>query len=668
MPGKNNKKTKGGNSQPKTTAAKLNWAEVATAPYNFVSLPDKVLPSPLDENREFLQSDDQELIREIYDEYIRSGEGLSGVIELDMEALTPIFIGKDAESADFFSPAGKPIIPGSTIRGMVKNLLKIVSCGSMEGKEDLNARHIYYRCIMAPKSGPEWMGDLHDLYAKRMQKAAGQKMVSQADTAFLVKTRNGRYYLAPALPDSPAGRHNDRMLIHDYQKTYAEQIAMDAVSMKSEIRWHGKRAFIITGSQKRSELIESKEEFAGMSQLELRRIGKQYVRYIDLDDADWERQIPVPEDVIEGYIEDTTRRGVDLLVGEADKPKDEEKDTMHLSRTAAAKLGINLSPDVEWVIPCGYLVEGKQISAIGHGLCFRIPYKHGIMDAVPASLQDGTIDLAAAMFGSKEKWRSRLSFEDGIPVGTVEQLSSGMAHPLLQPNPTSYQLYLKQELGAKLRHWDSPGTQIRGYKLYWHDKASDWKATAEEKKLTNVVRPITPLAKGSKFRARIRFRDLRKEELGALLMVFDMGGHQKRTAYKLGQGKSLGLGSVRILPTLKLDTPAVYQTFFSEGRLSDSSQESDGKEYLEAFQQYIEQNGLTPCWGAIMGELQDLLDWTNADRHPGWEKNVMLMKSELTSKRGKPGEFDFSPNEGFKQRLPLSTVKMVYDHKEGRNN
>ena len=46
--------------------------------------------------------------------------------------------------------------------------------------------------------------------------------------------------------------------------------------------------------------------------------------------------------------------------------------------------------------------------------------------------------------------------------------------------------------------------------------------------------------------------------------------------------------------TLKLDTPAVYQTFFSEGILSDSSQESDGKEYLEAFQQHIEQNGLTP--------------------------------------------------------------------------
>ena len=653
MPGKNNKKAKGGSSQTKAAAAKLNWAEAATAPYDFVSLPDKVLPSPLDENRKFLQS----------------GKGLSGVIELDMEALTPIFIGKDAESADFFSPAGKPIIPGSTIRGMVRNLLKIISCGSMEGKEDLNARHIYYRCIMAPKQGPEWMGDLHDLYAKRMQKKVGpNKNVSQADTGFLVKTRNGKYYLAPALPDSPAGRHNDRMLIYEYENTYHEQIAMNAASVKSEIRWHGKRAFIITGSQKRSALVESKEEFAGMSQGDLRHIGKQYVRYIDLDDADWERQIPVPEDVIEGYIEDTTRRGVNLLVGEVDKPKDEEKNTMHLSRAAAVKLGINLLPDVEWVIPCGYLIEGKQISAIGHGLCFRIPYKHGIMDAVPALLQDGTIDFAAAMFGSKEKWRSRLSFEDGIPVGAVEQLPSGMAHPLLQPNPTSYQLYLKQEPGAKLKHWDSPGTQIRGYKLYWHDKASDWKATAEEKKLTNVVRPITPLAKGSRFQARIRFQDLSKEELGALLMVFDMGGHQKRTAYKLGQGKSLGLGSVRILPTLKLDTPAVYQTFFSEGRLSDSSQESDGKEYLDAFQQYIEDNGLTLCWGNIMGELQMMLDWTNADRHPQWEKNVMPMRGKLTSKKGRPGEFDFSPNEGFKQRLPLATVKMVYDHKEGGDN
>ena len=667
MAGKDNKKGEKPGSQPKVTA-KLNWQELATAPYNFVSLPDKVLPSPLDEYRE--KSDDQEEISMVYEEYIHSGERLSGAIELELEALTPIFIGTDATSGTFFSPAGKPLIPGSTIRGMVKNLLKIVTCGSMEGKEDINARRIYYRCIMAPKSGPDWMGELHDLYMKRMQKSVGKKVMSQADTGFLVKTMDGGYHLAAALPDSPAGRHKERMLIHEYEQQYGRPIAQNSVSMESEIRWHGKRAIIITGSQKRSELIESSAEFDTMTPPELKRIGKQYVRYIDLDDADWEHRIPVPEDVIAGYIEDVSRRGVNLLAGEADKAIDGRK-KMWLTRDEVKGLGIELPADVQWVIPCGYLVEGRKVSAIGHGLCFRIPYRHSIMDAVPAALQAGTIDFATAMFGNKEKWRGRLSFEDAVPAGELKQLPTGMAHPLLQPNPTSYQLYLKQTPGEKLKHWDTMGAQVRGYKLYWHNKAADWKATKEEKLLPNVTRPITPLAKGSRFHARIRFQDLSKEELGALLMIFDMNGKQKRTAYKLGQGKALGLGSVRILANLRMDAPDNYRSFFCDSRLVEAVQENDGQEYLAAFQDYIEANDLTLCWGTIMGELEDMLDWTNADKHLNWEENVKPMQSELTEKRGNPGEFEFSPNEGFKNRLVLPVVKEVFnrkiDHKEGNN-
>ena len=82
--------------------------------------------------------------------------------------------------------------------------------------------------------------------------------------------------------------------------------------------------------------------------------------------------------------------------------------------------------------------------------------------------------------------------------------------------------------------------------MYWHNKMSDWKATEDEAKLTNVVRKITPIKRGSHFHAKVRFQNLSELELGALLTVFDLAGAGETAAYKLGQGKSLGLGSVKM--------------------------------------------------------------------------------------------------------------------------
>lgn len=121
----------------------------ATAAYNFIPLPDKILPADLDAYRKDLLSDDEVRRHKAFRAFLNKKGNLSGHIDLDMETLTPLFIGGNGEQP--FSPAGRVILPGSTIRGMVKNLLKIVSCGSWRGDEDVNDRHVYFRCLMATK-------------------------------------------------------------------------------------------------------------------------------------------------------------------------------------------------------------------------------------------------------------------------------------------------------------------------------------------------------------------------------------------------------------------------------------------------------------------------------------------------------------------------------------
>ncbi|MGO5129789.1 TIGR03986 family type III CRISPR-associated RAMP protein [Mitsuokella jalaludinii] len=584
----------------------------ATAAYNFIPLPDKILPADLDAYRKDLLSDDEARRHKAFRAFLNKKGNLSGHIDLDMETLTPLFIGGNGEQP--FSPAGRVILPGSTIRGMVKNLLKIVSCGSWHGDEDVNDRHVYFRCLMAPNGSPAWMKDLHKLYSSRMTSMHNKKPSKNAKTGFLAKNKRGEYFVYPLLPQH-AGR---RILIGEYEDTFGVKVPTKAPV--SSVVWRNDIAYIITGNQDKKKLKRTQAEYDAVPDFQRKKLGKQFIRYYSLHDADWStnHRLTVPEAVLNDYVEDTNRRGVDLL---------DEKG--HLPADKARELGAKLDADIISIVPCGYLERDGEVTAFGHGLSFRIPYENGIMDAIPANLQQDTIDFATAIFGDKERWASRVFFEDGEPEGNIEKLETATAHPLLQPNPTSYQLYLEQD-GRKLKHWDAPeGVKIRGYKMYWHNKMSDWKATEDEAKLTNVVRKITPIKRGSHFHAKVRFQNLSELELGALLTVFDLAGAGETAAYKLGQGKSLGLGSVKMKATLHLDAADFYKTLFMDGTLAEQAPESDYSEYFEAFKAYIGKNGLSRCWEQTMRELAEMLDWNHADTANGWSQRVKSMSGNV---------------------------------------
>lgn len=584
----------------------------ATAAYNFIPLPDKILPADLDAYRKDLLSDDEARRHKAFRAFLNKKGKLSGHIDLDMETLTPLFIGGNGEQP--FSPAGRVILPGSTIRGMVKNILKIVSCGSWRGDEDVNDRHVYFRCLMAPNGSPTWRKELHKLYSGRMTSMHNKQPSKNAKTGFLAKDRRGEYFVYPLLPY----HSGERILIGEYEDTFGVRVPTKAPV--SSVVWRDDIAYIITGNQDKKKLKRTQAEYDAVPDFQRKKLGKQFIRYYSLHDADWStnHRLTVPEAVINDYVEDTNRRGVNLLEDKGRLPADK-----------ARELGAKLDADIVSVIPCGYLERDGEVTAFGHGLSFRIPYENGIMDAIPANLQQDTIDFATAIFGNKERWASRVFFEDAEPEGNIEKLETATAHPLLQPNPTSYQLYLEQD-GRQLKHWDAPeGVKIRGYKMYWHNKMSDWKATEDEAKLTNVVRKIMPIKRGSHFHAKVRFQNLSKLELGALLTVFDMAGASATTAYKLGQGKSLGLGSVKMKAALHLDAADIYTTLFTDGALTEQASESDGSEYLKAFEAYIGKNGLNRCWEQTMRELAEMLDWHHAETAKGWSQRVKSMSGNV---------------------------------------
>lgn len=588
----------------------------ATAPYNFVALPDKPLPSEIPNVNAFK-------------EHIRNCGKISGEIVLEIETLTPIFLGGNADKS--FAPTEQFIISGSSLRGMFKNIFKVVTCGAFRGRttsqrkgDDFNDEHIYFRCLMGVKT-LTWTKDLNALYKNRMEND-GKK---NARPGFLIQTAANKYYIAPSIYESD--RKEDRIFISEYEKTFHRKIDLRNDSC---VEWHGGIAYIITGSNK---FLHDKKSYAKLTPDQKKKAGKQFIRFTKIDYVDWSKKIELPDDVRQSYEHDRNRRGVNLF-----------KDKGILKRSQLEEICNNLPADVKTLIPCHFLYEGGKVTAFGHGQCFRIPYQNAIGDLVAAVLQsEEIVDFADAVFGREKYWASRVFFEDATPISEITTLETAAAHPLMQPNPTSYQLYLAQG-EETLTHWDKVGAQIRGYKFYWHNGTWDWKASDSEKNLDKnksadkrLTKDLTPLKKDCKFKSKIRFQNLSAVELGALLMIFDLNGVQN-PAYKIGMGKPLGFGSIKVTPELFVERDAYAEIFDAKGWKNPYTK-TDAAKYLDAFRKYIAAKKMTPTWQKVMGELQKILDW---ESKPAPSK-IKSLSGDVSG-----GNVD----ERFKQRAPLPTI------------
>ncbi len=588
--------------------------EFATAPYNFVSTAKAVLPSPLDQGLRWDELSDSE-IKKHFAAYIQEESTYSGTIELQLEALTPLFIGteieEDTKESQFFVPNRRPVIPGSSLRGMFRNLFKIVTAGAMRADEDYTNRHLYFRKLMAP-NGDIGNQALHAYYKERMvTKNAKGRDVPAPKPGFLYR-KDGVYYIAPCTAEKLDDGANGGYLAEG-----------------SRVQWDMKNgsAYVITGALT--------ENSAGHMKKYNRRLFS----------PNWNDSRKIAVSVIEDYRNDKNRTGVNLV----DEIVDGKTNSNILCNDEARAFAQRA--DIDRIAPCYFIESGRSLY-FGHGTSFRIPYKNSIEQRVNPLVRSKKIDFADAVFGKtagtgddagqaaksigkSTYWASRLSFEDAQLQGQPDFLEKQYVKALMSPNPTSFQLYLKQT-SYPPAHWDDEErkTEIRGYKMYWHRKIGprDWQASKAEvdgdtKNL--IYHQIQPLRAGSRFVSRIRFQDLRKVELGALLKLFHLSDKED-IVFKLGQGKSLGLGSVRITPKLHLDTDDTYKKLFDRKGWADASRVEDGTAYISAFDAYAAEHlgDAKASYDQSLQELCCLLDWNNT-KDPDWNDRIAAMSGDM---------------------------------------
>ena len=119
----NNGRSNNYNQGVNNRAENFNNNIKATVPYHFVTLRQAVLTAELADNINNCSIKQDELNGK-FKEFIQEKGVNSGYLDLNIETLTPLFIGGE-ETSDSFNVNGTPIIPGSSIEGWLRIFLKL---------------------------------------------------------------------------------------------------------------------------------------------------------------------------------------------------------------------------------------------------------------------------------------------------------------------------------------------------------------------------------------------------------------------------------------------------------------------------------------------------------------------------------------------------------------
>lgn len=603
-----------------------NRPHSARAPYNFVPLPEKVVRArtPL-------------LSHAVYET-----EGLTGWIDCTLETVSPVYIrgmmqegdfaqfgrkkpdaltdDEKNKRASFFGTAGapdddtlQPIIPGSSLRGMIRSLVEIAGYGRMRW---VGAQPTFtYRAVAASENDP---------LRKPYQEALG-RFGSRVEAGYLIQDGE-RWYIQPARrpkdnnwPEKAAylkvkerniGPRDLPNLIRFNDDKYRPQIHEVSFSVErgrsdrgafTDVRQIGPRE---AGFPHKGVLVCSGNMLeTGQLQAGQRSPRKSHALILEREDDRRAKRLTIPSQVVSDYLNGLT-------------PFQQEKLTDWSGEDGTTGC---LAPGK----PVFYVARGDEVLYFGHSPNFRVPARLNVPDGeraatpadfVPPMLRDmADPDLADAIFG----WVAETGQKAGLLGQRAGRVFFGDArltsprddvwlekemtpHVLAGPKPTTFQHYLVQDKTRghdpdrkeSLAYYGVPPaqTQIRGYKLYWHKGARpDLKATTQEMKHPSQLTRITPVKPGVQFSFRLRFDNLRPEELGALLWALALPGEDgQRYCHKLGMGKPLGMGAVQIVPTLFLsDRQARYQTLFADDGWDEAARAEPPQSYITAFETFV---------------------------------------------------------------------------------
>jgi len=673
----------------------------ARAPYNFIPLPDEVLLSP--------ESVDELPTHDCY----HHEERHTGRIDCTFVTRSPLYV-RSAVNLKFYKdwPNGlddlysneedsknyasffnldelqHPVVPGSSLRGMIRGLMEIVTHGHMRWVGDKPT--FTFRAVAAPRTDP-----LSEPY----QRVIG-RFSRNVEAGYLEK-RGKEWFVRPAKTTRELNFSGEKS---SYLKVREGVINGDAVK--------GFRRFDAPSYEPKW--------FPVCFEVEIGKRGNAYVDQIaDMGGAYSHVGVLVCSGNMLETADGTTkspRKNHSLVLGPNLKADLIQIDNRAIEDYKAGLTDFQNEQLDAWGgkemgclrdrAPIFFVAEEAEngdevIRYFGYTPNFRIPARiagsdraSNPLDFVPAHLRSGEApDITESVFGWVEEDKDGLSGQRASRVfigdATFVKADDGIwlrdnpltLHTLSGPKPTTFQHYLVQDKSkghdpdnvSRLAHFGSSPheTEVRGYKRYWpKGESPDIEASEKERKHPKQLTRVRPAKPGVHFSFSIRFENLSDVELGALLWTLRLANEASKPeelatqkyCHMLGMGKSLGMGVISMQSMLHLDNRAEhYKKLFTGAGWHVPSEVAEMEPYIAQFEEYALQHikkGVQSFRDLDrIRALLTMLEWR--DGNSAWQDLTRYQEIERGTR--KTNEYDGRP--------VLSTPEAVAAHyKPNQNN
>ena len=484
-----------------------------TAPFNFVPLSEKV----------FFPDWAEDVSHDVPFE-----DAQSGVIDITITAKSPIFIRDGKDDEKFCHHNGTYYIPGSSVKGMIRNVLEILSFSKMSqvnddtyAVRDLRNRELYMSKMTPDNTFCGFLKKVDGEYFIEDCGKPGRIKHAEIDKIFNMdfasKFRDGKF--KNKAKDKTATVKYEMIKSNEFEHGF-EYVKKD---VNREIYRYEKNA------NKKGTLVLTGQPSARKEPQGQKPSGKVYEFVFFESRGD----IRISKETYENFL-------FAYFDGRKTEPKESPDWKFWKDNEKELKEGKR--------VPVFFQKNGKDVVHFGLSYLYKLPYTHSVKDGIPPAHNDTRKDLAETMFGyigKDEALKGRVQFSHFKADNAKEM---GKRREILgTPRASYYPMYVKQQEGKLFTTFMNAGFSISGWKRYPIHGGSKVRKT-EDTGNENVGTTFNPLKEGVVFEGKVRYHNLKKAELGALLSALSFHGTDE-CFHNIGMAKSLGYGKIK----LKLD-------------------------------------------------------------------------------------------------------------------
>lgn len=501
-----------------------------TSPYNFVPLSDKVV---------------MPFWAKHVSHDIPFKDAQSGVLKLTIRAESPIYVrngvprnvNKDAEEAKVFNNINNQFfIPGSSIKGMLRSVMEIMSFGRMGNKVNDHKYSVrdFQNDTIYPKS------DLSkEVLCGFLYKKDGQFFLDNCDKPGRIsqKTLDSLCIGIPKMSEFYKSAQNITKDTKSAKAKYEAfpfrkdnyKFSLDFIDVERPIfkfDQDGKPGTIVFSGQP-GVRKEPEHEKASGKHLEFIFFEPEF------------KEAPVAEEAIKNF-----------FFAYYDHDRTQQKDDWKWRKTQL---------DRGEKIPVFFRIDNDgSIKDMGLSMLYKITYQNSIQDAINCQQKNAhSFDLAETIFGYAE---DKDALKGRVHVGHAFAIDNPIAimevnAVLAGPKASYYPNYVEQNnkngenerINGEYKTFKDKAV-VRGWKRYpihSGDVKKNLPPEIKGKVNDKIGTKFIPLPSGTEFTLEINYHNLRKEELGALISAITFH-NTDGLFHSIGSGKPLGYGKSSI--------------------------------------------------------------------------------------------------------------------------